>query len=318
MSQPHWSNYYRSGALVTGPPGADGGYDDEIKALWLEVINPLSSGSMILDIGTGNGAIPAIVSASAQSLSTNWTVHGTDLAAIDPVGDVTNGAELFANCHFYPNIASEHLPFDDQAFDLVCGQYALEYADTQAALREVRRVLRPRSWARFVIHHRDSVLLVNAQATLNEIELVRASADLYGKLKVLIDHIGPLRPIDSPEAKALHEAIQKINQGMQQAKPTGTGQTLNVCIETAKNILHVRSQSEDPTDALDALSVATEDLAYSCERLQDLVRVAHDAEQINALIDTAETCGLQSQGHRALFHRQSNLIGWVLDFSQRD
>lgn len=314
MSQTHWTNYYRSGALVTGPRGAQAGYDRELAEAWVHMFQVLPQTSTILDIGTGNGAIVAMANAWAQQHSSDWAIHGADLADINPAHDVPNGERLFSGCHFHPKTPAERLPFEPDTFDLVCGHFALEYTEVPKTLAEVARVLKPGAQARFIIHHSDSVLVANAEQSLAETDLIIESAGIYARLRELIQDSGPLPPIDTPEAQALSTAIDTLRAARIHDKPATSSVVVSACLDAAKHILYLRSQGADPEPALAALSQAQDDLRHSAQRLRDLLAVGHNERQIKALLNTGEDAGLVARGFRPLYHQRTNLVGWVVDF----
>ena len=76
-------------------------------------------------------------------MGVEWEVHGIDAAAIDPSG-VTSSRyrEALAGVSFRPRTTMTSTLFSDGYFDLVVGQFALEYADPPSVLAEMRRVLK--------------------------------------------------------------------------------------------------------------------------------------------------------------------------------
>ena len=127
MNLEHWESYYRGGALVSCPMGLEPGYTGEVRDAWVTFFATLPDGARVLDIGTGNGAVALIAKETAATLGRSFEIHGVDLARVDPVRHVPNGATLLAGIEFHPGVPAEQLPFEANGFDAVSGQYALEW-----------------------------------------------------------------------------------------------------------------------------------------------------------------------------------------------
>ena len=82
MSLDQWETFYRSGAIVTGPAGPDGGYDLELRAAWVEFFSTLGPSASVLDIGTARiiGATfsgdAAVATQSGATLASGGAVRG--------------------------------------------------------------------------------------------------------------------------------------------------------------------------------------------------------------------------------------------------
>jgi ubiquinone/menaquinone biosynthesis C-methylase UbiE len=103
---------------------------------------PLAAGSRVLDLPCGDGFFTALL---ARQLDPVGSVVAADLSpaflrlAARTVGRYTRAAPVeFVRADAY------RLPFDDESFDLAwCAQSLITFDDPVAALRELRRVVRP-------------------------------------------------------------------------------------------------------------------------------------------------------------------------------
>lgn len=110
------------------------------KRMLLE-LSGLSENAITLDIASGTGDIPKLISQKFPSSH----IHVTDINE----SMLTLGKERSINENFYQNCSfalasGEKLPYQDQMFDLVTIGFGLRnFTDKQAGLREMKRVLRP-------------------------------------------------------------------------------------------------------------------------------------------------------------------------------
>jgi ubiquinone/menaquinone biosynthesis C-methylase UbiE len=101
----------------------------------------LSEAGRVLDVGTGPGRVPILI---ARALP-GWRVDGVDLSGpmIDRARRNAEEAGLADQVTFTVGDVVA-LPYPDASFDLVVSSISLHHwADAEAGLREVRRVLRP-------------------------------------------------------------------------------------------------------------------------------------------------------------------------------
>lgn len=315
MSVEHWEKYYRDGPIATCPTSAAGEYDRELRDVWTDFLEWLPDGSSILDVATGNGAVVLIAKETAQSLGRQWSIHGADLARIDPVAHVVDGKQRFAGCHFHPGMAMESLEFDDRSFDAVTGHYALEYADPNRALGEIFRVLRPASRARFIVHHADSVLVANARRSLAESEFVLVETRVYRYLRRLVSMPDAAPRLDGRETRALRHRIHLLQQAHHRARQVGGGHVLQVTLDAIRHILAARPGMSPNAAELEVDRIESE-LRASVRRLHDLIERAHDDERMAALERTAREAGFEPLECERQYHAQENLVGWRLTLAR--
>jgi SAM-dependent methyltransferase len=142
-------------------PAATGGYDDMADGYaryWAPVIRPAAVRVLdlvapvldgrdeadVLDVGSGTGSL-------AIATLRTWPRHR--VTGIDPSGGMLEVARRTADDqldertarHFRAEVASaDRLPFEDATFDVAISSFVLQLVDDRpAAIREIRRVLRP-------------------------------------------------------------------------------------------------------------------------------------------------------------------------------
>lgn len=311
MSLEHWEAFYRNGAITTGPTQHGGNYDLEIHKAWSDFFGNCQSGTRILDIATGNGAVAGIANETAWNLGRVFIIHACDLAQIQPMRDVADAAVRFAGIQFHPGIAVERLPFPDASFEVVSGQYALEYTDVPAALHELRRILKPDGAAMFILHHAGSALIMNAQVSLREAEFVLNETKTYRRLRQLISADQATPKFAEKAGMQLQQSIQAIKRALPEAQAVGGGRVFLVTLDAVKQLLQLRSD-RGPVLLDNEINLAEGDLRAWVRRLKDLVASAKDEEGILAVESQAQAAGFEVIGRVPQLHNGGNLVGWKL------
>ncbi|HZF98142.1 MAG TPA: class I SAM-dependent methyltransferase [Pseudoxanthomonas sp.] len=152
MRQQAWGAYWATGALHSCVTSYDGNYAGEIAKFWVKEFENLPKHSRVLDLATGNGAIPKLL---LDIRGNEVQIDGVDASQISPRW---LELEKHGRIRFWPKVWMERLPFPDNTFDCVCSQFGIEYAERPAAWLEALRVLKTGGRLHCVLHHKDSVL----------------------------------------------------------------------------------------------------------------------------------------------------------------
>ena len=192
-----WSVFWQSDQLRSCMPVNEPGASDRLLSTWQEFFESLPANARILDLGTGNGSLASQAVTVSKSKTDRFSIHGVDLADIDPSRFVSSAASLLEGITFHPGTAMEKLPFADNYFDAVVSQYALEYSQIDKSLAESLRVVGPQGRFRFLLHSDEGVLK-------NRCELQRKQAETI---------------LDSKLFKRLADALEKIIDAEQQETP---------------------------------------------------------------------------------------------------
>jgi len=312
MTLPQWDDYWRTGWVVSCPTGPMSGYTGEVRAVWERFFSGLDGGAKLLDLGTGNGALPLVALDVAKSRGVNFEIHGVDLAEIDPRRDVPDGGRLFEGVQFHPGVAAESLPFPDGFFQAACGQYALEYTDVGRSLAELRRVLADRARVQFVLHHADSIVARNARESLQHIEAIEQRANAFVLFR---DYVAAERSGDAGVAAARFErlsgAMREVHAILAGAR---SSQTLAGILQALARLFELRRRMT-PEQFDRALEDTHRAFKAAERRLQDLLGAVLDAQGIERLVETARSRGFGDATAAPLLQDEAILVGWLLTMS---
>jgi ubiquinone/menaquinone biosynthesis C-methylase UbiE len=302
----HWESYYRGGWLTACPTGGGANYTLELRDIWIEFFGSLVNGARVLDIGTGNGAIPLIARQAAESLGRTYEIHGADLAQINPSRDVADGARLFAGITFHPGIAAEKLPFETASFAAVSGQYALEYSDMRQSLAQILRVLQPGAGAQFLMHHADSIVVERARASLRHADIVLMETKVHRKLRRFLD--AEKRSMIAGK-RAWDELAAAIATLRDSGRHDPDRRVIDVTLDAIPKLLDLkRTLSRAALDR--EIDSVEDDLRNSVRRLGDLIAVAISEAAMSECAEQARLLGFVDVAFQPMNHAQHTLVGW--------
>lgn len=184
-----WSTYWASGALHSCANSYQDNYRGAIEDFWSAVFKCLGKSSRVLDIATGNGALPLMLS-RLRGHEAGDSIDAVDLAEIAPAW---NTAEQWPQIRFHSGIRMERLPFENQSFDLVVSQYGIEYGKWPEALSESLRVCRSEGVLALVLHHSDSVLVSVGRNELRNHEFLTSPRGLIESARRVIPWVAAMR-----------------------------------------------------------------------------------------------------------------------------
>lgn len=143
----YWSEYWAQGYITSFGQDIKDNYSGKLKECWEGFSSTLNADATILDIGTGNGALIDLINNSRDHSFTFFAVDQAQLKE-DIIKNLPGT--------FIPNTNAENLPFEDELFDAVVSQFAIEYSDLHASIKECGRVLKKGGSYQFICHEKDS------------------------------------------------------------------------------------------------------------------------------------------------------------------
>jgi SAM-dependent methyltransferase len=312
-----WSRYWARGV----PHSCVGTYGDRyggaIAAFWKEVFAGLPAVARVLDVATGNGALPRLlldysshpgVSCDAVDIA---TVHLPWLASAAP-------AER-ARVRLHGGVDAGALPFADHAFDLAVSQYGLEYCDLDRSVPELLRVLAPGAGVALVLHHGQGRPATLAAIETDHIRWLTTEGGWFDATAAMIEPMARAatfagRASLQGDARAI-AARERFNRVQNELSARGAGQDgADVLFEMREAAMSVFALAgrEGVHAAEAALAAIREELGAGATRLADLCAHALTAAQVRALAEHLEL-GLGAPVALGEIREQGgHLMGWTI------
>jgi hypothetical protein len=315
-----WDRYWSHGFLTSCRNAFSGNYEGTVRALWDAFFATLPAGARIVDIGTGNGAIPLIAAACARQLDRNFDIHGIDLAAIRPAETVQADRELLQSIEFHPRTPAEATGFETGSVHALTGQYAYEYTDTARTAAELARVAAPGARLMFVMHHSESVVMETSREELANARILFDETRLFERAAALMEKVGAAA---NPEARralaadpdaesrrhALNAAAERVTSAMA-ASPHP--QLLQMAMRRVADAYKALAKPGGLAEGLEILEGGRAMIVANRDRLHDLMRAEVTAERLAGIAQELEAEGFFLNPPEPLHHDGGPLMGWIL------
>lgn len=220
-----WESYWEKGYTACCLNEPEKHYDSLVREVWKDLLATLQGGNRILDLGTGNGGVLVFAQEHARQQKIFLHLSGIDCAKVLPLE-----ATDFTSIDIRENTAMEQLPFEDESFDAVTSQFAIEYANHDDAITEALRVLKPNGRGGFLIHAQEGLGIQKSIIDLREIDEL-LETDVFAVAKEA------LRTAQRAEASGSkhHLVLKRARQAVD---------VLERCLKTLENNWQDRSASQ--------------------------------------------------------------------------
>jgi len=309
-----WDRYWSFGSLHSFSQVAGGNYEGAIAEFWRARFATLRNGMRVVDIATGNGAVPLLALEVADRAGIEIRVDGIDLADIEPASRVRDPAtrKALGRIRFHGRAPAEKLPIADAAVDRICSQFGLEYSKLSESVGEIARVSAAGAEVALVMHHRDSALLQAADTELRQLTFVLDDARLWqharNLLRAAAEANGKDRKKVARKRAALDQALQRIHA---QARETANSRMLLGPTNYIHEILGAVGRLSW-TRLFDMLEESRQRLLANSQRLRDMQAAARSEDDMEDLQGMLEDQGFVMFMREPLLEHDGSLLGWAL------
>jgi len=310
-----WDRYWSFGSLHSFSQVSGGNYEGAIADFWRRRFADLAPGARVLDIATGNGAVPLLAIEAADRSGIGIRIDGVDLAEIDPAARVQDpdlGAAL-RRVRFHSRTPAESLPFADACIDLVCSQYGLEYSHLPDAVAEIARIAAPGAGVALVLHHSESALLQSADLEFEQLSFVLDEVKLWiharNLLRAMAESGKRGRAKVERKRAALDRALQRIHDTASQSRnPRMLLGPTNYIHEILGLVGRERSSR-----LFELLEESRQRMLANQQRLADMKAAARDADGMETLAELFRGHRFEIDRLETLNETDGTLLGWMLE-----
>ena len=269
-------------------------YDDRIAAPWRAFFAALKPDARVLDLCTGNGAIPLL----ALEVSPQFQVTGVDRADIDPARFAATRAAPLRHVRFQPNVSVEELPFADASFDAVTSQYGIEYSGLDRSLAEAARILAPGGRLRLSMHAAEGTVAAETRRALADADFILSDVDLPGAAARCFAAVTKIERSPAPSTEDCDEAdrhFATFQDALGQTKARYTDASDRKMLETSTSVIvHTfqnRAHFELPV-LLEKVSEVGAEIEAHRSRQRALVDAAVSLERLAQIAERLRELGL--------------------------
>ncbi|HSX63732.1 MAG TPA: methyltransferase domain-containing protein [Pseudoxanthomonas sp.] len=312
-----WSRLWKAGILHSCATGIAGNYDGTVRSFWHGRFASLADGQCLVDIGTGNGAVPLLAKDYAETRGILLDIHGVDIADIDPVASAPGGSERYAGIQFHPCTSATALPFAAGEVSLLCSQFAFEYVPRDQAIAEIVRVIGPNGRAALVMHSDQSIVaqvgeqqLQGCSYLLDESDFLKRAAALARVLSQAPDDARRAALAQNPHAEITrHEFNDSARALMEKISELEVAEVLKKAAQQISSALQLAGRSGQT--ALAIIESARAALQDEQARLLQLRSALVDEEALAAIRDGFQAAGF-SVHCSPLYYRDNIRLGWTM------
>lgn len=273
-----WSAYWATGRLHSCADGSGRNYEGAIGAFWRTHFAGVAVGGRVLDLATGNGALPLLLQ---QVRGDAVGMDAVDLAVVAPTW---HDPAVHARIRFHAGVRMEALPFEPATFDHVVSQFGFEYAERASALSECVRVAKPAASFAFVMHHADSVLVNVAREELRHHHWLASEEGLLRRALGLVPWMARIRAGERP-TQAAREAREQYNRAMEVLGGRAASSPAPDLLLEARERTHglVAATGTDALPVVAKLQDYLEELKGARLRMAEMVEHALDVAELEAM-----------------------------------
>ncbi len=312
-----WSNFWRHGALHSLQGSFAGNYAGEIRHFWNTVFRDVDGTQRVLDLCTGNGAIPAMLCERPESRVPR--IDAVDRATPMPTWLDAAPAYCRRAVTFHAGVDAAELPFPTSSLDMAVSQYGIEYTHLPRTLSEMGRVLRDNATIALICHHADSHIariatdeVASGRLLLSDGGLIAATAKLLPYLELAARGQAAQLSGNSTANGARH-AFNSAISGVESAIRLNAFPDLLIESRTAigtlvDEVVRGRRSAVASVEIIRTLGEAVEEGVF---RQEELLTHALDLAGITRVSEILQSLGFE--GPTIGFVRQDGrLLGWTL------
>ena len=287
-------------------------YGGDVLQFWREAFGALREGSRVLDICTGNGAIALLAADHADRRKLHCEIHGLDVAEIHP-GNLESADSPVNGVHFHPRVAVEATHCRSDYFDMIVGQFALEYCKVEDAIRELARIVSKGGRLVLMLHHADSVTARNTREFIRVAEVFLKEPSVFYRLRKYAEQYSRHKAGDPRKlARKRQQLVTSLNEADGLTRQYPNSRFLSVTLDNVKHLVE-RLQS-DPQMRVEEIREFESLVKHHYIRMRDQRDASLDSRGMTRLEALLRGDGFRSVHYEPYF-LEDVLFSWTLTAS---
>lgn len=205
MKNSHWGNYWSTGN-VSACTGGDS-YVSEINLFWLSIFKRINKPFRLLDIGTGNGAIPRLVANTLDNKPYHYYIAGLDSANIDFTSLSLHIEKNNGTFCGYPSKDMSCINDVDGFFDIVTSQFAIEYSDWKNSIIQLSSKIKNKGNFLSIIHSKNGAYFRGAIQELRILKFLDENANI---VELFRQELMEQYHLEAPTKDVINSRLNKI------------------------------------------------------------------------------------------------------------
>ncbi len=307
-----WDRYWKGGH---GDTCFHQGDVFSLRKDWVEFFSDLPKSARILDLATGNGALPLIAAEVSREKSLGFSITGVDFASPSPelVGDIDTS--LLDCISFVGSTPLETMELDEAGFDAVTSQFGFEYSDTRRSIPRIAKLMAPDCKLRFLIHSHGGSVFKSTEQRCGRIKQLLAKDQLFDVCR----RLARFNPRDPASLAKTQKLERRFNAKLKSLRAKTTDLPPDDVSVYAMNYVEqlVQSRSYAPPDEWrKALNDLSDELHDYVIRLNGMLRAAQKDADMKRLVTSFEEAGLEDVSYQPALQDQND-VGWILLATKR-
>ncbi|MBU2883481.1 class I SAM-dependent methyltransferase [Psychrosphaera sp. B3R10] len=295
QTQKYWDNYWQQGHITSFGNEIMGTYSGAIKHFWQRYLGDTQPNTRLLDMCSGNGALPMLFLQFQPKLS----IVATDLAQLDEAKLEQQVKRQFPACEieFKSRVDCTAPNLNGDKFDIVTSQFGIEYAPLEQVIPAAYDLLNKHGKFAIITHVYDSRFIKQNTVSWAFVGEVRKS----GLTDILRAQIA-LEDNNSPEKVRVSHQLQKVTANLKAFDNVEYG-LLNI-----DGFIQMSLGMQDSNKLEQLIALFDNEMLNYHSRLSELVKASRTEEQLSEIVTMASNCGFTlQQSHRV--QDQTGILG---------
>lgn len=302
-----WNRYWKGGH---GDTCFHHGETFSLRNDWTGFFAELPQSARILDLATGNGALPLIAADVSRANNRDFSIVGVDFASPRPELLSEIDTSLLESISFVGSTPLENMDFDTAKFDAVTSQYGFEYSDTKRSIPKIANLMAPGARLRFLIHSHGGSVYKATEQRCARIRRLLAKDQVFD----LCHRISRCNPREPSSLAKIEKYEKRFWTKLKSLKSKASGLPPDDVSVYAMNFVEQLVQGRDqipPDEWRDALNELSDELHDYVIRLNGMLYSAMKDSKMKSLVVNFEGAGLADVRYYPAVKNQDD-VGWIL------